>query len=254
MIMKQVKVNGTVCTFNEEEHTYTVNGEQVPGTTSITGIVDKSAPIKWWAVGEAKDYIMENFEDHIDADNPFDEVAIQELADSARTAHMSSSNKGINIGTLVHQYAEDYVQHLMNGIDEPEFPNNEEAQESAIEFLSWMDEHDVEPVATEQMVFHPDLGYAGTYDLKAFVDGELLVVDYKTGSGIYEEHYAQVTAYYEAEKLRTDDETIDGIAIVRFPKDSAGFEVETITDDDELDEHWEAFKGCKKVFDWQEQN
>lgn len=252
--MKQVKVDGTVCTFNEDEHTYTVDGEQIPGTTSVTGIIDKSQPIKWWAVNEARDYIKENFEDVIPEDNPYDEAQIAELADNARTAHMNTSSKGMNIGTLVHEYAEDYVQHLMNGADEPEFPNNEEAQESAIEFLAWMDEHDVEPVETEQMVFHPDLRYAGTYDLKAFVDGDLLVVDYKTSSGLYEDHYAQVSAYYEAERLRTEDETIDGIAIVRFPKDSAGFEAETITDDEELQRHFEGFRGCKKVFDWQKQN
>lgn len=249
--MDQVKVNGKVCTFNEDEHTYMVDGEHVPGTTTITGIIDKSQPIKWWAVNEARDYINENFENHIDPDNPLDEVNIQELADNARTAHMKSSNKGMNIGTLVHQYAEDYIQHLMNGYDEPDFPNNEEAQEAAIEFLDWLEKHDVEPLLTEQMVFHPELRYAGTYDLKSFVDGDLLITDFKTGSGIYEEHYAQVTAYYEAEQLRTDD-SLDGICIVRFPKDSAGFEYETITDDDELEQHFEGFKGCRKVYEWEE--
>lgn len=250
--MKKINAQGNVLTFDEEEHTYKHDGDTIPGVTSITGIIDKSQPIKWWALNEARDYINEKFEDHIDEDNPFDEVAIQELADEARTAHMKSSNKGINVGNLLHEYAEDYILHDLDleDKDEPDFPNNEAAQESAIEFLDWYENNEVEPVQTEQMIFHPEHKYAGTYDLKAWVNGNLLIIDFKTSSGIYEEHLAQTTAYMFGEEFRTE-EKLDGIGVARFPKDGAGFESEIVTERDEINAHFEGFKGCRKVFEWE---
>lgn len=246
----EVEVNGEVCKFDEDDHEYLLDDNTtIPGVTTITGILDKSQPIKWWAVNEARDYIKETME----PGKEYDEVEINELADSARTAHMNTSSNAISIGNLIHEYCEDYMDYLLHDAEEPRFPDNSEAQESCIEFLDWLEQNDVQPICMEQMVYHPSIGYAGTYDLKAEVNGELLVIDYKTSSGIYEDYLAQVTAYAFGEELRTGED-VDGIAILRFPKEKAGFEEKIITDREELERHFEGFKGCKKVLEWEEEN
>lgn len=244
--MKEIKVGDKTCRFDEKKHQYKVDGQVVPGTTSITGVIDKSYALIWWAVNEARDYIL----DEMEPGKAYDEVEIDELAQGARLAHKRSSGKALAIGTVVHTYAENWIKAQLNGTEEPEMPANDQAQESAIEFLDWVEENDIEFLTSEQMVYHPMFGYAGTYDAKAIVNGDLLVIDFKTSKGIYDEYYLQSVAYMRAEQQRTGED-IDGIAIARFPKSSAGFEVKTVTDNRELRQHWNGFQGALKIHNWQ---
>ncbi len=243
--MKSVEVNGQVCKFDPDDHKYLVDGETVPGTTSITGIIDKSTPLMWWVANEARSYIKDN----LTPGESLDEVEIDELAEGARLAHKRSSSKALSIGTVVHKYAEDWIKSKLMGGSEPDFPENEEAQESAIEFLDWAERSDIIWLGSEQMVYHPEHRYAGTYDAIARIDGDLYIIDFKTSKSIYKEYYLQAVAYMKAQQVSTD-RYIDGIAICRFPKNSAGFEVEKITDDDEIERHWQGFLGALQVYRW----
>jgi hypothetical protein len=59
---------------------------------------------------------------------------------------------------------------------------------------------DPEPVAVEQLVCHPEDGYAGRLDLRARINGRLTTVDAKTQErgGIYMAAHAQVNLYERA--------------------------------------------------------
>ena len=46
----------TLC-FDPGRHRYYVNGEWVPGVTGAVGVIDKSAPLMWWAVNQSLDYL-----------------------------------------------------------------------------------------------------------------------------------------------------------------------------------------------------
>ena len=76
--------------------------------------------------------------------------------------------------------------------------------------------------------------YAGTVDAVGLVENKLVVFDWKTGSGIYDEAGYQVAAYCNSiwkgnEQLSTIYGGITG-AVVRLSKTDEEFEVKTITD------------------------
>jgi len=46
-----------------------------------------------------------------------------------------------------------------------------------------------------------ELGYGGTIDMICKINGEIWLIDYKSGNGIYESHYLQIAAYKKAWEL-----------------------------------------------------
>ena len=206
--------------FDAKKHTYTANGKKVPSVTGVCKVIDKSGPLMWWAVNEARDYIKANMR----PGHEYDEVEIVELADSARMAHRKASSKAANIGTLVHDFAEAFFKHKLGIGPEPDWPVNEQVQNGATEFIAWHAAHNVEPIAMERKVYSKKLKVAGTMDLVAKVNRRLCIVDFKTGSGIYEEAYLQVGGAYWPFYEEETGEKIQFGWILRFPKDGGSFE------------------------------
>lgn len=247
---KEKRISHPVVEFDESNHEYWVrrNGhkENVPGTTTITGVLDKSQPLIWWAVNCARDYILEQLQ----PGEPLDELEIEELAKGARLAHRNASDKAKSLGTLVHDWIEDYIDTQIHNQPEPDWPVNEDSHECIIEFLDWEESNDVEWGASEVVVYHPEAHYAGTYDALAKVNGRITIVEFKTASGIYGEHKLQTTAYLRAEE-QYRERNIDGITILRVPKDAQEFETYECYDNEELQGHFEGFLGARELLSWQ---
>lgn len=75
-------------------------------------------------------------------------------------------------GNLIHKEISEWIEDAKSGFTK-EFAN----------FLSLLDEHDIVPKESELMV---DIGWlAGTLDMTCKVNGEMAIVDFKTGSRIY---------------------------------------------------------------------
>jgi hypothetical protein len=85
--------------FDEKKHVYTVDGEPVISVTGATSIIDKSGPLMWWAVGQCIQFIRTKDDDYED-----DEIGTEEFFHDAQRAHLRSSKKAADIGTLVHQW------------------------------------------------------------------------------------------------------------------------------------------------------
>jgi len=234
--------------FDASSHTYTVDDEEVPSVTTITDIISKGNALMWWAVNSARDYIMNEME----AGRKYDEVEIEELAKEARLAHRRSSGSAKKIGKLVHQFAEDWVNWKMDmeNRERPDFPVNDQANKSVDKFLNWQD-RDVEWLASEEIVYHPRVRYAGTYDARAKLFGGQYIIDFKTSKDIYSEYLLQATAYKQAYEIQ-NDESLDGIIIARFPKDGGDFETQRIDDPDLLDRHWIAFQNALSLWRWKQ--
>ena len=237
--------------FDEEEHEYSVrrNGsrEVVPGTTTITDVLSKGPALIWWSANCARDYIMEEME----PGRAYDELEIEELAKGARLAHRNASDQAKSLGTLVHEWIESYINAKLNGKSEPDWPVNEDAHESIIEFLDWEESNDVEWGASEVIVYHPNVHFAGTYDALARVNGRITVVEFKTSSGIYPAHKLQVSAYLRAEEAYRGRE-IDGFSILRIPKDAEEFETYPCYDDQEIKRHFAGFKAARRLYEWKQ--
>lgn len=118
-------------------------------------------------------------------------------ADRARD---EAASRGLNVHACLEQYS-------LTG-DPPNPADHPVEHWGYLQALSrWLLHADPEPVAIEQLVAHPDLGYAGRLDLRAHIGGLLTTVDLKTqeNAGLYSTAHLQV-GLYELAAQRCGDE------------------------------------------------
>ena len=190
---------------------YAINGRPVPGVTTILdGGYPKPALVNWSA-NETARWAAENVDRHA-------ELGPVRFAQEAAKARYASNNAAKVRGTMVHDLAErishgeevDVPAHLVGYVD------------AAIRFL---DDLDVDPISTEQVVASVKHGYCGTFDLYADTDRGRVLFDYKTSkSGPYPEAALQLAAYRHAEWWLWNESTqpapvIDETAVVWLQPD-----------------------------------
>lgn len=198
-------------TFNEKEHVYMKDGYKVPGVTTILKRLNKPALMPWAAKMTAE-YVKSNAADGMSA------ADIKKLADEAKGAYRRFTDEAADIGSVVHSYAE----NMLKG-QPTEEPDNEAAQNGVKAFKEWMSSHDVKCYASERMIFSQNMFYAGTADFFGTIDGELVVADLKTSSGIWNEYLLQTSAYQMAIE-EEDGCEIDARWIIRLDKKTGKFE------------------------------
>jgi hypothetical protein len=156
---------------------YKHNGVAVPGVTTVIGLRAKPALIPW-----------------------ANKLGLQGI-DSSKYVDDKAS-----IGTLAHQMILDHFKGKKTDTSDYSAKQIDEAENSLLSFFEWAKSHDIEPILIEEQMTSCDFG--GTVDLYAEIDGDLVVVDFKTGSGIYEpEHPAQLAAYaalVDEKRLKVD--------------------------------------------------
>lgn len=180
--------------FDPLKHVYTANDEQVAGVTTALSIINKPALIPW-AVKETVEHIRNN----LVPGEGLDELQINALLHEAKNARFKKSDGAKDAGTMIHNWIEDYLKG-----EEPELPVNETLNRAIKGFLKfWKQIEDkTEIVHIERPLCSMKYKYAGTPDLIARIDGKLTIVDWKSGSGIYPEHFVQMGGYavaYEEE-------------------------------------------------------
>lgn len=201
--------------FNEKKHIYTVLGDKVLSVTGVTGIIDKSGPLMWWSVGQCLEYVKDNIKPDMD------EVESAEFYHDAHRAHLRSSKKAADIGTMAHKWIEDYLAAL-----DPPLPKNKALLSTINSWLEWSEENNIlstdrtfnTSYETEFKVYSREHEYAGTCDFDGMVNDERCIVDWKTGRAVYPEHSLQVAAYQLA---REEEFSVqyDARWVVVLPKD-----------------------------------
>jgi hypothetical protein len=63
----------------------------------------------------------------------------------------------------------------------------------------------IEPLLIERQVFSPSMGYAGSFDMIAHKDGEVTLIDLKTGGSLYIDNALQLAGYVLADFIGQDD-------------------------------------------------
>ena len=153
---------------NKKNTTHTIykdsEGKRLPGCTTITGILAKPALIDWaWRLGI----------DGLDYKKYTDDLA--------------------NVGTLAHEM----IQAHFTGekLDLNEFSKNDidRAENALISFYNWIDTMPIKPILNEAQLSNDDFG--GTVDMLAEIDGRNVLIDFKTGSGIYDDMGYQLAGY-----------------------------------------------------------
>ena len=195
--------------FDSDKHFYSINNNKIPGTTSILQVINKPALIPW-AVGEACKYLQTI----LIPGKSYDELEIKDMLDQAKWAHRRKKDTAADIGVFVHQWCEDYITGK-----NPPMPINENIRNGVQAFLDWQKANQVAFHLAEQVVYSKEYNYAGTFDFTATLNGELMLGDFKTSSGIYDEMFFQTAAYQIARQEEYPKEKYKANVILRLGKD-----------------------------------
>jgi hypothetical protein len=187
-------LDGLDIEFNEKNHRYKVNGEYFP---SVTTIIDSVVPknLSWWAmvVGVKATCALVK-EGHVTPETDPEEI-VTAIRENKLSVYHIRDEKGEE-GTAVHQAADRYaktgeVPRLK------EYPKDVQPKVQALaNFLL-----DVRPkiLKSEERVASLEYRYAGTFDWLLDIDGQIGLVDLKTGKRVYpDSQFPQLAAYEQA--------------------------------------------------------
>lgn len=123
-------------------------------------------------------------------------------------------------------------------------------------FFAWLEESGAEILLSEFQVFNLALGYGGSGDILCrFPNGELWIIDLKTGDEAYSDYLLQQVAYLMAEFIGADDvideaatallHQVAGVALLHLADD--GWEFKRLRIDARA---WAAFRGLLTFATW----
>ena len=142
----------------------------------------------------------------------------EEVYKQSKRAYKAKSTEAMEIGTLVHEAIELWIQS--NGKLKTEELENEHQKLGLQAFLAWGEEHSVEIVDNERIV-SDNQTYAGRFDLLAFIDGKLTLLDFKTSTGIWDEYWLQTAGYADCLS------DVEQVAVLRIDKHTGELEYQS---------------------------
>jgi hypothetical protein len=200
---------------------YYIDGQRIPGVTTITGRFKDSGALVAWAnrIG-------------------LEGQSMEDVRDEAATA-----------GTLAHAMVEAHLygqdpETALEGAD----PETAATARSAFgAYQSWESLTNLRIVAQETTLVSETYRYGGTPDAIAWVNGELALVDWKTSNSIYPEMLAQLAAYKQLwEENHPDMPLTGGFHLCRFAKEHGDFSHHYFPD---LSTGWEAFRKMRELYE-----
>jgi hypothetical protein len=234
---------------------YDIDGCTYPSVTSILSAISKPALTAWSANVEREMVIAESWRLYRAAmkEKKFKVPSTQwalKLQDrlGKERANRKILRQASEIGSQAHAMIEWTLRNMMCEKQGPSPSIGEKATWAFTQWLKWKDSVRLNPILIEKTVHSHAFGYAGTMDLLAEVNGELAVVDWKTGKAIYPEALLQNAAYREATREMGLGNPVKGI-IVRLPKVDTDPEFETKDAGNEA-ENLTHFLNVKRVWEW----
>lgn len=147
--------------------------------TTILGCLDKAA-LQYWAALETAKAAVDNLgivESRLQREGR--DSAIDFLK-NARFRPAKGQRSAKDLGTAVHAACESYALSGMR----PKV--DDEVRPFLRQFDRFLSEFQPKYIATEVTVYHPTYGYAGTADAFMEIDGQRVIVDYKTSRETYD--------------------------------------------------------------------
>jgi hypothetical protein len=130
-------------------------------------------------------------------------ITLRQDAEAIKTP----SQVGMAVGTEVHSMLQDWLQARMDGTEV--FLSGDHI-EQARRIVDWLDQHECEILDVEVNLYHPVMLYGGQVDCIARRGNSLLVLDWKSGKGVYKDYAAQVAAYAMAYQSMTGERVDEG--------------------------------------------
>lgn len=191
------------------------DGTRVPGTTTVLGVLNKPALVAW-----------------------ANRLGLEGIDSSKYT------DAAARIGTLAHYFVQcDFTGEKPN-LDEYGKTEIDQAENALISFYEWKKAKVIEPIANELQLVSEQYRYGGTVDCYCKIDGDIWLLDFKTGRNVYSEMLIQLAAYRQL--LNENGYPVERAKILRIGRsEDEGFEERTITD---FTNHWELFKHCLEIY------
>ncbi len=199
--------------FDEEKHQFShEDGTPIIGTTSVTGILDKSSPLMAWAVNSMATLLMKNVLNG-------ERISLGSI-EIAKKEYRRFKQEAADIGSLIHEWIEKWITLKKK----PEIPEDEKVRNGVIAFLKWIKEKKVEFDNSELIIYSKKNDVAGIMDAEGHIDGKKCIIDFKSSKGIYNEYRYQLASYWSAREEETGEKFDIGY-IVKFGKDDGEFGV-----------------------------
>ena len=236
--------------YRTKTHQYYFSGAGPwPGVTSITRVLDAPALTNWkmnqvaqTAIAGAERLIEDREAGRVDA-------AVKYLTTLSTTA--------MDRGSRIHASIEQILRREPVTID----PRDEAAVAGARAWLNaQVRDHGLRPLEVEAVLIHETLGYGGTCDLIAEMDGETYLLDWKSGSSVawpdgrvYADHRLQLAAYANAGFIARigDPQRHPLPAVTRFGIVHVTDGGTRLYETDVAERDWIAFRACLNLWDWQ---
>lgn len=207
----------TVAFNNNARNRYMVTiGEESHSPVGVTTILNKvlaKEALMLWPLNLAINYLKTVNPSGILTDTDWNE-----MLEVASKLHTVRSDKGKDIGTLVHQAIETYLK-------EGEVVAEPDAVKPVVAFVDWFEGQKIKVLGVEQITYSKEHDYCGTFDCLLEIDGKAVLCDIKTSNasrtaplGIYPEHFLQLGAYSKAFSEELPGKKIDDLMIINCSK------------------------------------
>jgi len=257
-----------------DSHHYRFDGELYDSVTTKTGILDKGY-LKKWAIKLAIDYIRDN------ASALLNENTRETVLYDASIQHEVVLEEAGDIGTLVHNEIEDYINNWILNKTRPDFAaRNHDGIDSRVTsaikgFYTFLDRHYIIPISSELLVASKKLSTGGTMDFICYMGKvirpgtiancfhdfrqrenfhecehcseavvfELTILDWKTSNSIKgkTDYALQTVAYGQCVKELTGLE-VRNYVVVRLDKKNGQYELGRVIDP------IRTLEACEKIF------
>ena len=218
-------------------YVHPVTGEVVPSVTTVLKVLNKPA-LDGWGARVAAQYADANWEE-------LSGLESRVRVDRIKMAHKNESRRAADLGTMIHEICEKFATGNPSRIPKAADPY----MNQFINFLA-----DIRPrfLENEVTVWSRKYGYAGTADALALIEGEITVIDWKTGKGIYPEHGLQLAALSHADFVirpaGTEEELLPVVKHAIVHLRPRGWKFVPVF---EATQCFSAFLACKQLHYWQ---
>lgn len=196
---------------------YLEDGTLVPGVTTVVGLLNKPALVKW-----ANKLGLEG------------------------TDVTKYVDKAANIGTCAHYMVQCHLAGEEPDLSDYSARDINLAENALLKYWDWEKQFTIEPILLETPLVSEKKRYGGTIDCYAKLNGEPWLIDFKTGKGLYDEMFIQVAAYKNL--LLENGYKVKGAAILRIGRDETeGFEYRVL-DKADLNRQWKIFQHLLAIY------
>lgn len=215
----QTKIGKRTIFFDEAKHKFTdENGKRLKSVTTFTGVINKSEILIAWAIKLARNYLTGKLDNG-------EQITVLDVEEACKQ-HRLKKEEAADIGSQIHDWIEKFLKEGKTKV-----PDADERVINGIQaFLSFQSQHKFKWLESEKILYSSKYDYAGITDAIARdADGRMVLVDFKSSNGIYDEYGLQLAAYQIAYEEMTGKK-IDYRLIIRFGKETGDFEFRRFED------------------------